>query len=215
MGMEGLFDSGGHVSVRLPNTDRILIHPRQVSRAEVTPDQVVTLDLEGRLLEGELEPPSETALHTAIYRARPDVLAVAHLHSHYATTLSIAERPLVPVSTPAAIFAPQVPVYDDPALIHSQAQGDAVAQVLGQGRAVLLRGHGSVVVGESLEAVLAAAIHLEDNARKLFHAHLLGQPRVIGPEEAARLAAATWQEKPIRKVWLHYLAKAKALGVLS
>lgn len=215
MYMEGLFGSSGHVSARVPGADHILIHPRQTSRAAVQAQDVVAVDLRGRLVEGDLEPPSEVALHTAIYRARPDVLAVAHLHSHYATIISIAGRPLVPVYTPASIFAPQVPVYDDPALIHTDEQGDAVAQALGQSRAVLLRGHGSVVVAESVEGVLAASIHFEENAKKLFDASLLGTPRAIEPEEARRIAAQTWREKPIMKVWLHHQAKARALGVLG
>ena len=215
MYLEALFASSGHVSARIPGTERIVIHPRQTSRAVVEPKDLVAVDLRGRLVEGKLEPPSETALHTAMYRARPDIQAVAHLHSHYATIISIAGRPLVPVYTPASIFAPQVPVYDDPSLIQNDEQGDAVARVLGQGPAVLLRGHGSVVVAGSVEAVLAASIHFEENAKKLFDAYQLGTPRAIAPEEAARIAEQTWQEKSIMKVWLHHQARARAMGVLG
>ncbi|MDP2728441.1 MAG: class II aldolase/adducin family protein [Dehalococcoidia bacterium] len=214
MYMEGFFASSGHVSARIPGTDHILIHPRQTSRAAVEAQDLVAVDLRGRLVEGELEPPSETALHTAMYRARPDVMAVAHLHSHYATTISIAGRPLVPVFTPACIFAPEVPVFDDASLIQKDEQGDAVAQALGKGRAVLLRGHGSVVVAHSIEAVLAASVHFEENAKKLFDVYQIGTPRAISPDEARALIIQTWQESSIMKVWIHELAKARALGVL-
>jgi len=212
---EGLFASSGHVSARVPGTETILIHPRQTSRAAVEAKDLVTVDLRGRLVEGEPEPPSETALHTAVYRARPEVQAVAHLHSHYATIISIAGRPLVPVYTPASIFAPQVPVYDDAALIQTDDQGDAVANSLAQGPAVLLRGHGSVVVAGSVEAVLAASIHFEENAKMLFDAYQIGIPRAIDPDEARRIAGQTWQEKSIMKVWQHHLTRARAMGVLG
>ncbi len=212
--MEGLFQSSGHISARVPGTDHILIHPRQTSRAAVEAGDIVAVDLRGNLVEGELEPPSETALHTAMYRARPDIMAVAHLHSHYATIISVAGRPLVPVQTAAAIFAPQVPVFDDPSLIQNDDQGDAVGRALGSSRAVLLRGHGSVVVAQGIEAVLAASITFEENAKRLFDASLLGTPRAITAEEAGPIAARVWGEKPIMKVWLHHMAKAKALGVL-
>lgn len=212
---EGLFAASGHVSARAPGRDLVLIHPRQTSRAAVEAKDLVGVDLRGRLVEGDQEPPSETALHTAIYRARPDVQAVAHLHSHYATIISIAGRPLVPVFTPASIFAPEVPVYDDASLIQNDDQGDAVARALGQGPAVLLRGHGSVVVAQSVEAVFAASIHFEDNAKKLFDAYQIGTPRAIAPEEARRLVAQSWQEKPIMKVWNHHLTRARAMGVLG
>ncbi|MDP2935797.1 MAG: class II aldolase/adducin family protein, partial [Dehalococcoidia bacterium] len=79
-----------------------------------------------------------------------------------------------------------MPVYDDAALIQTDEQRDAVAQAMGQGRAVLLRGHGSVVVTNSIEAVLAASIHFEENAKKLFDALQIGTPRAIQPDEASR-----------------------------
>lgn len=212
---EGLFASSGHVSVRAPGTEIVFIHPRQTSRAVVQAEDIVGVDLRGRLIEGVNEPPSETALHTAMYRARPDIQAVAHLHSHYATIISISGRPFVPVYTPASIFAPLVPVYENAALIQKDEQGDAVARVLGKGPAVLLRGHGSVVVAGSVEAVLAASIHFEENARKLFDAYLLGTPTAIEPEEAKRIAVQTWQDKSIIKVWDHHLARARAMGLLD
>lgn len=99
-----------------------------------------------------------------------------------------------------------VPVYDDAALIQTDEQGDAVAQAMGQSRAVLLRGHGSVVVAHSIEAVLAASIHFEENARMLFDVSQLGTPRAIRRNEASRIAAQTWQEWAIIKAWLHYQA---------
>src|SRR6266542_1204315 len=92
---EGLMDYNGHVSVRVG--DHVLINPRPISRAIVQAQHIATIDLRGKFVEGDYPQPSESALHTAIYRARDDVVSVAHLHSHYATTLSIAGQPIVPV----------------------------------------------------------------------------------------------------------------------
>ena len=75
---EGLMDFNGHLSVRTPaDPNKILINPRSVSRASVTGGDIVTTDLRGALIDGALEPPSETPIHTAIYRLRPDVVSVA------------------------------------------------------------------------------------------------------------------------------------------
>jgi ribulose-5-phosphate 4-epimerase/fuculose-1-phosphate aldolase len=80
------------------------------------------------------------------------VRCVAHLHPQFATAFTIAGRPLVPVFQLGAVFPIEgLPVYDDPDLIKTDPEGDAVARVLGSGRAVLLRGHGVVVVGEDVE----------------------------------------------------------------
>ncbi len=123
---EGILDFNGHMSYRLPGTDRVLINSRRASRAALRPSDIVTMDLDGRLLEGESEPPSEKAIHTRIYGARPDVYSVAHLHPRIATVFSIAGRPLAPVFTAGCIFPREgVPVYDDPGLIHTPEAGDA------------------------------------------------------------------------------------------
>src|SRR5919106_3714235 len=77
----GLIDFSGHVSARVPGTENVLINPRNVARCKVTPADLLTIDLDGRVLEGRSGPPSEFPIHTEIYRVRPDVMSVVHLHS--------------------------------------------------------------------------------------------------------------------------------------
>jgi len=213
--MEGLIDYNGHVSARIPGTDRVLIHGRQVSRRVVTAEDFVTVDLDGNKLEGNTEPPGETAIHTCVYRARPDVLSVAHLHPHFSTLLGIARKPIVPVFTLGAPFGDGVPVYDDPDLVVTREQGDNLARALGDKRAVLLRGHGCVIVGESVLNTFVGCIFFEENARKLYEGLLLGDVATFSAGEVERARKSIWREGTARKVWIYLESKARAEGYLQ
>lgn len=133
---EGIMDFNGHLSYRLPGTNRVLINPRKISRTELRAPDIITIDLDSKLVEGDLEPPSENPIHTRIYAARSEVFSVAHVHPQYATVFSIAGRPLVPVFTTGSILPREgAPVYDDPDLIRTRAQGDALASSPASARA--------------------------------------------------------------------------------
>ncbi|MGE5261988.1 MAG: class II aldolase/adducin family protein [Acidobacteriota bacterium] len=213
---EGLMDFNGHLSYRLPGTDRVLINSRRASRAALGPADIVTMDLDGRLVEGDAEPPSERTIHTRIYAARPDVYSVAHLHPQVSTVFSIAGRPLVPVFTAGCIFPREgVPVYDDPGLIHSTQAGDAVAHALGAERAVLLRGHGAVTVGEDIMTCFNVSIWLEENAKKQLAASSLGNPRVLTEDECTRLRSQMWKPEVIRKTWDFFTERGHTTGILE
>ena len=207
--MDGLMDHSGHISARVSGTDRVLINPFSVSRAAVTADDIATVDLEGRLLEGQHEPPAETAIHTCIYRVRSDVVSVAHFHPYFATLFAIAGKPLVPVSSHGAIFGKAVPVYMDPDHVTDKERGESLARSLGESRAVLMRGHGVTVVGESIEACFTACIYLEENARRLYHASLLGPTLSFDEDEIRRVAKSTWKEKSFKKLWDHFESRAR------
>lgn len=211
-----LVDYSGHISVRIPGTNHFLINPHPISRAEVKPEDILTFDLEGKRLEGKWNLPSELPMHTRTYRAREDVQCVAHLHNRMVVILSMADRPLIPASNPGASFGPgPIPVYQDPALIHTNEQGDAVARTLGSGDAAILRGHGSIVVGSSIEWTFAACIDLEESATRLCYASLLGPVRFYTEDEVQRVAKGRGRLPVIQKIWDHSIAKAKAAGLLD
>src|SRR3989338_4414723 len=86
--MQGVMDFSGHVSARIPGTDRILIQPRDTSRAALTANDILLVDLDGNVLEGEGPAPGETALHTEVYKARPDAAAGCPRHPHIFTIFS-------------------------------------------------------------------------------------------------------------------------------
>jgi L-ribulose-5-phosphate 4-epimerase len=212
---EGSMDFNGHMSARLAGTDHVLINDRQTSRSAVRAEDIVTVDLRGRPLAGEGDPPAEVPIHTRLYAARPDVHCVAHLHPQFATVFTIAGRPLVPVFQLGAPFPTEgLPVYDDADLIRSDEEADAVARALGSGLAVLLRGHGAVVVGEDVETCFTTCIWLEENAKKQLWASLLGTPRVFTEEEARRIRASLWERKILLKTWDHYVGKGRREGII-
>lgn len=211
-----LVDYSGHISVRVPGTERFLINGHPVSRAAVTPDDVVTFDLDGRRIEGKWDLPSELPMHSRVYRARSEINSVAHLHNRMVVVLSMAGKELVPASNPGALFGPgAIPVYQDPALIHTNEQGDAVAKALGARQALILRGHGSVVAGEAIEWVFAGCIDLEESALRYYMASALGPVRSYTSDEVGRVMHGRRKMSVIQKIWDHYLSKTKVHGLME
>jgi len=211
---EEILDYSGHVSVRLPGTDRVLIQPRDTSRAALTADDLLVVDLAGRLLDGQGPPPSETALHLCVYRARPDAMAVCHGHPPFSTLFGCVERPFVPLRNFAYRFA-ELPVHPDTTHIRTEAQGEAVARTLAGHRACLLRAHGTVVAAASIEELFMDCLDLEENARALVIASALGPLRPLTPAEIQALAASYGRNAyRAAKVWEHYLHKGRQAGIL-
>jgi L-ribulose-5-phosphate 4-epimerase len=213
--MQEVMDFSGHVSARIPGTDRVLIQPRDTSRAALTADDILVVDLDCNILEGEGPAPSETALHTCVYRARPDAVAVCHGHPTMSTLFTIVDRPFLPVRNFAYRFADGVPVHADTTHIRSEAQGQAVAETLGQHAVCLLRAHGTVVVSHSVEELLMDCLDIEENARSLLYANSLGPLLPITRDEVTELQASYGRSGyRAGKVWEHYLAKGRLAGIL-
>jgi ribulose-5-phosphate 4-epimerase/fuculose-1-phosphate aldolase len=213
----GLVDYSGHISARIPRSDHLVILPHPVSRATVKPDDMVITDFEGTLIEGKYKAPSEVFMHARAYKMRSDIQSVAHLHNHMVATLSMVDKPFYPASSnPGAFFGPgALPKYMDPALIHSVEQGDAVAKVLGKGDAVMLRGHGSMVVAQSVEWVFAACVDLEEAASRFYKAALLGPVLIYNDDETQRVMNGRRKDSVVQKVWDHNVAKTKLAGLMD
>jgi ribulose-5-phosphate 4-epimerase/fuculose-1-phosphate aldolase len=213
----GLVDYSGHISARIPGSDHLLILPHPVSRALVKPDDMVVTDFDGKLIEGKYKAPSEVFMHARAYKARGDIESVAHLHNHVVATLTMVDKPFYPASSnPGAFFGPgPLPVYKDPALIHTIEQGDAVAKALGKGDAVMLRGHGSMVVGQAIEWVFAACVDLEEAASRFYQASVLGPVLVYNDDETQRVMQGRRKDSVVQKIWDHNVAKTKLAGLMG
>jgi ribulose-5-phosphate 4-epimerase/fuculose-1-phosphate aldolase len=213
----GLVDYSGHISARIPGSDHLLILPHPVSRATVAADDMVVTDFDGRVIEGKYNAPSEVYMHARAYKARNDVQSVAHLHNHMVAVLSMVDKPFYPASSnPGAFFGPgAMPVYMDPALIQTIEQGDAVARSLGRGDAVMLRGHGSMVVGQAIEWVFAACVDLEEAASRFYKASLLGAVRNYNEDETGRVMKGRRKDSVVQKIWDHNVAKTKLAGLME
>ncbi|GAB7389141.1 hypothetical protein BSNK01_29790 [Bacillaceae bacterium] len=211
-----LLDMNGHVSCRIPGTDKFLINCRQASRASLTIKDVVICDLEGNLLEGTNEPPSEYPIHTSIYKRRPDVFSVIHGHPHWQTVLGIADIPFRPVFAVGS-FIDRMDIFEKSSLINTAELGEDLAEALGEDNVLQLRHHGNVVVGKDLPTAFATAVYAEENAKKLYYASLAAGPalRVLQGENLARTRQTAWSPSIVRKVWRYYEEKAEKEGALQ
>ncbi|HWG05567.1 MAG TPA: class II aldolase/adducin family protein, partial [Beijerinckiaceae bacterium] len=170
--MIGLF---GHISAYDPSTQRVYLSPGMgAEKSMVAAGDIMVSDLDGRILEGGERLAAEWPIHTVLHGSRSDALAVAHLHAPYSTLFSISERPFRPVTLQGSIFDGEIPLYTEPQLVRSIAQGRSLAQVLGDRPALFMRGHGIVVVARDVEQMLFCSLALEDEARKQVEAATLG-----------------------------------------
>jgi L-ribulose-5-phosphate 4-epimerase len=214
MVMAGLLDYSGHVSARLPGTDRFLIPARDASRAGIAADDILIVDLDGKVVEGTGPAPAETQIHAGVYRARDDVQVVGHGHPPMSTLFTMVDRPMIAIRNYGYRFI-GTPVHPDPTHIRTAEQGDAVARTLGKCNCCLLRGHGSVVAAGSVAEVFLDSLEMEENARSTVHAASLGPLKPITPQEA-ELLKVSFAKNDFRavKVWDHYKEKAKIAGLL-
>lgn len=177
----------GNLSARDVGSHRILVTPSAVAYETMGPDDLVAIGLDGQPVGPGGTPSVDTMNHVAIYRARPDVNAVVHTHSPYATAFSTLPEPIPPLVTEAAGFlggAVRPIEYLPPA---RPEFAERLADGLGGDRAVLLPHHGVVAVGETPEKAFAAAVLVEESARVAWIARLLGRPQVVPEAEIERL----------------------------
>ena len=196
---EGVLDGYGHVSARHDRDPGRYLLSRARAPELVEAADVMEHDLDDAPLDARGRAPyTERFIHGAIYRARPDVLAVVHHHSPSVIPFGASTTPLRPLYHMSAFVGEGVPVFDvrraagraTDMLVRDPALGRALAETLGGRAAALIRGHGAVVVGASLPQAVARAIYLELNARLQVQALALGGPVAYLDAEEARLATA-------------------------
>lgn len=200
----------GHLSYRIPGTDEILMpghgHLHGKTLLDMTGDDIVTIDLEGNLLEGNIQPPGEKFIHTCIYRMRADVGAVIHGHPDISLAFAAAGVEIIPLHIRAIPFAPSVRILDYAGQIDSHETGMMVAEALADRSALMLRGHGVVVVGETPEEACANAFELERNAKIQLHASILGVPKAVTSDQVLR-KRPDGQPHKVSSAWNYYRQK--------
>lgn len=195
---QGVFDAAGHVSMRHPGRAERFLMSRSLAPALVTGDDIMefTLDCEASDAHGRTAF-IERYLHGGIYRNRPDVMAIAHGHSPSVIPFGLVATPMRATYHNAAFLAAGVPVFDirtkfgkTDIVINSAERGAAVAEALGDKSVVLLRAHGFVAVGPSLQAAVFRAVFTEVSARVQLQAAALGGPiAALDPEEGRKADA--------------------------
>jgi len=179
--------TGGNVSIRDPQSGLVAIKPSGIMFPDLTPENMVVVDLDGNQLEGDLSPSSDTASHLYIYRHREDVNGVVHTHSDYATAFAAVGMPIPAVLTAIGDeFGGPIPCGDF-ALIGSEAIGKAVLDAIGNSTAVLLKNHGVFTIGKSGRAALKSAVMVEDVAKTVWLAKQLGEPSEISQADLEKL----------------------------
>jgi L-fuculose-phosphate aldolase len=174
----------GHISFRLPDDpSRFFMKPHGIGLDELTVDNILTIDLDGRVVAGTARRHSEVYIHSEIFKTRPDVHCVLHTHPPYGIALSALRRPLLVYSQPAALFHGSLAIFEDTInLIRSETMGAAVARALGANRAVLLKHHGAVTVGATIAEAVIGMIMLENAAMIQMIAEAAGETRPQFPD---------------------------------
>ncbi len=186
--------SSGNASVRLGGVDgaeRYMITPASLPYSRMSADDLVEIDGEIEPLDGESIPSTESALHLALYRSRPDVGAVVHTHSLHASAVAVAGRPIPAIVDEMVVYlggSVEVAEYGFPG---TEELASAAAAAMGDRRAVLLRNHGMCAVGGSIEEALAAATLVERIAQIYLLAEIAGGATTL-PQDAVEMERAVY-----------------------
>lgn len=182
--------TSGNVSARTPEGE-VLITPSGLDYGQLEPSDIALVSVAAKMLEGPLEPSSETPMHTGIYRTRPEVGAVVHTHARFATTLSCLgwEIPPVHYMITALSNDGRVPLAPYATYGTEELAGYA-GETLGESRNVcLLRNHGTIAVGTSTAEAFSRTIILEEMAEIYYRSRVVGEPVLLTEEQVDKVAA--------------------------
>jgi L-ribulose-5-phosphate 4-epimerase len=181
--------TSGNVSARDPQTGLVVIKPSGLKFEELTPENMVIVDVDGKVVESNHKPSSDTASHCYIYRQRSDLNGIVHTHSRYATAFAAVGMSIPCVLTAMADeFGGPIPCGGF-ALIGGEEIGQEVVRVMSEGHisAVIMQNHGVFTAAHTVEAAVKAAVMVEDNAAIVWTAMQIGQPLQIPDEAIAKL----------------------------
>ena len=172
----------GTVSGRDPQTDLVVIKPTGYSYEKLTPADLVVVDLDGNVIEGNLKPSSDTGTHLYLYRHRPDVMGVVHTHSPYACIFAVLGRPIPPTMTSAALLGGEIPI-GGYVPVGGDLIGKEILDKIGDGKVIIMQSHGVYAIGHTVSAATTYAVEVEDLAKITHFAMLHGTPIVLSPEQ--------------------------------
>ena len=186
--------TSGNVSARDTETNLVVIKPSGVSYDKLSPDNLVVVDLNGKVIEGDLKPSVDMATHLYIYRNMPDVSSVIHTHSTYASAFAATGKPIpVCLTAMADFFGRDIPI-GELVLIGEEEIGKEIVCKIGGSKAIIMKNHGPFTIGKSVNEALKAAIFLEESAKTLIMAKILGEPQSI-PESIVNKLHKNYIEK--------------------
>jgi ribulose-5-phosphate 4-epimerase/fuculose-1-phosphate aldolase len=204
---QGVVDGSGHVSVRHPVDDRYFLMSRNIAPGQVTRDDILIYGLDSEPVDPRagMKHYNERFIHGEIYRKRPDVQSVIHSHSPTVVPFSVSTTPLRPIAQVSGFLGLGVPIWDIRSvddghgfLVKSSRLGEALAETLAASAVVLMRGHGSTVVGKSLIQAVWRAVYTEVNAKQQVIATQLGGEITYLSHDESVYAAENTPANPTR-----------------
>lgn len=205
---QGVLDGFGHISVRDPANPQRFFIARSMAPALVQADDILVCDLDSNVIdERGRKTYLERFIHGEIFKLRPDVNAVIHSHSPSVIPFGVTGARLRPICHMSGFLGATTPVYEirhsagesSDLLVRNHALGKALAEVLGDHPVALMRGHGSVAVGNSIKQVVYRAIYTENNARLQAMAMPLGEITYLTDGEAS--ATAEMNDQHLDRPW--------------
>ncbi len=194
---EGLARPLGHISVRVPGTDTFLI-AGSIAPGLVTFDDIVVCDMTGKVIQGKHKNTyGEVAAHIGVYKKRSDINSVAHVHPKNVIALSMTRTPILPASIDAlGLGKKPIAIYNKVVFVNKLEYGEEIADLLGPNKAVSLRGHGAVVVGNTVAETTENALRMESAASLQLMASSAGTVLPLAEEETKEYYEfISWIEK--------------------
>jgi len=182
--------TSGNVSARTPDGNA-LVTPSGLDYTLIEPEDVVLVDLDGKVLEGTFEPSVETPMHTGIYRSRPEASGIVHTHARYSTTLACLGWEIPPIHYMLAVLSDEgrVPVARYATYGTEELARNASEALGGSHGACLLSNHGTIAVGASVSEAYSRTELLEEMAEIFYRARLAGDPILLTPEQISEVSA--------------------------
>jgi L-fuculose-phosphate aldolase len=194
-------EPSGHVSMRVPGEDKVLIKargPEESGLRFVTARDIITVDFHGKKVAGDdgLESPQEVFIHTWLYKTRPDVECVVHVHPLTVVLFTICNKPLMPLigaydPSGLRLLMEGLATYPRSITVSNEKLGEEFSRAVGDKRACLMRGHGITSVGATVEEATLTAIKLNEVAEVNYRAALLGTPEPISQEDIDTIMRST------------------------
>jgi HCOMODA/2-hydroxy-3-carboxy-muconic semialdehyde decarboxylase len=214
---ENVVDAFGHVSVRDPHNPDRYVMSHAVSPALVEYADLMEFEQDGTPINAQgRRGYGERMIHGAVYEARKDVNAVVHHHAYSVVPYGVTSQPLVPLTHTASVIGKHVPVWDiadkfgdTDTLARSMEKGRDLAATLADNTCVLMRGHGAVVVGATVQEAVISAVYLEINARILTQALSFGEsPQILSDREVELARKTQFSSLGRDRAWEYFCRRA-------
>jgi ribulose-5-phosphate 4-epimerase/fuculose-1-phosphate aldolase len=218
-----LVDSFGHVTARNPENPRRFFMSRARAPGLVAKEDILEFNLDSTPVDLRgLRPYSERFIHGCLYQARPDVMAICHNHAHELLPLAVTKTVMRPALHTASVIGHEVPVWDirdnfgeTNMLVTTNEMGNSLASAVGKGKAALMRGHGSVVTGKTMQDAVFTTFYLRLNAEVLIKAMSMGGTiTYLSPGEIDRSGELHSQAMAQGRAWEDWCSQA-GVGIFS